>query len=179
MKRWVMITMIASLVVNIFLLGIIAGSVWHWTHDRGMGFRGGWRMRVAESLPEAQGKALRQTIHAAVRNDLPALRAARADRAEAARLFVQPQFDANAINARLDHARASDMALRANLEHSMIQFAAGLPQDQRKKMAEALKDGPFRQGPPHPPGEGRGGPDGPGGPGGPASEPPPGPPPGP
>jgi uncharacterized membrane protein len=60
------------------------------------------------------------------------------------------------------------MTLRANLEHAMIQFAAGLPQDQRKKMAEALKDGPFRQGPPHP----RGMADGPMGP-------PPGPPPSP
>ncbi len=172
MKRWVVVTMVISLVVNVFLAGIIAGTVWHWTHDRGMGFRGGWRMRVADSLPDAQAQALRKTIHDAVRKDFPALREGRADRAEAARLFVQPQFDANAINAKLDAARASDMALRADLEHSMIQFAAGLPLDQRKKMAEALKDGPFRQGPPHPPGMG-------GGPGGSPMGPPPGPPPGP
>jgi uncharacterized membrane protein len=66
-------------------------------------------------------------------------------------LFVQPQFDANAINARLDQARAADSAFRANLEHALVQFSAGLPQDQRQKMAEALKQGPFRQGPPHPP----------------------------
>ena len=160
MKRWALVTLVVSLVVNIFLLGLIGGSVWHWTHDRGMGFRGGWRMRVSESLSDDQAKALRQAIHDTVRQQMPALRQARADRAEAARLFVQPQFDANAINAKLDQARASDMALRANLEHRMIQFAAGLPLDQRKKMAEALKDGPFRQGPPHPPGMGRG----PGGP---------------
>jgi uncharacterized membrane protein len=167
-KRRSLVLLIASLVVNVFLLGIIGGSIWHWTHDRGMGFRGGWRMRVAESLPAPQGQKLRKTIHDTVRQDLPALRQARAARAEAARLFVQPQFDANAINTRLDQARLSDMTLRANLEHAMIQFAAGLPQDQRKKMAEALKDGPFRQGPPHP----RGTADGP-------MEPPPGPPPSP
>jgi len=171
-KRWALVLLVVSLIVNVFLLGIIGGSVWHWTHDRGMGFRGAWRMRVAESLPEAQGKALRQAIREAVHEQMPALRAARADRAEAARLFVQPQFDANAINARLDQARASDMALRTNLEHRMIQFAATLPQDERKKMAEALKEGgPFRQGPPHPRGM-----DEPGGPPGPG-DPPPGPPP--
>lgn len=168
MRRWVVVTLVISLVANVFLLGIIGGTVWHWTHDRGLGFRGGWRMRVADSLPEAQGKALRQAIRQAVRQNFPALRQGRADRAEAARLFVQPQFDANAINARLDAARASDMAFRANLEHSMVQFASGLPLDERKKMAEALKEGPFRQGPPHPPGMG-------GGPGGPPLGPPPGP----
>ncbi len=151
MKRWPKIALIVSLVANVFLLGIIAGTVWHWTHDRGIGLRGGWRMRVSESLPPAQAQKLRDTIHDTFRQTMPALRQGRAARAEAARLFVQPQFDANAISARLDQARASDMILRANLEHNMVRFAATLPQDQRLKMAEALKQGPFRQGPPHPP----------------------------
>lgn len=148
MKRWQLVLLIVSLVANVFLVGLIGGTIWHWTHDRGMGFRNGWRMRVAESLPPAQRQVLRQAIHETVRQEMPRLRAASAARAEAARLFVQPQFDAAAINAKLDQARASDMAFRNDLEHRMTQFAATLPQDQRKKMAEALKDGPFRQGPP-------------------------------
>jgi len=152
-RRRTTILLVASLVVNVFLIGLVGGTVWHWTHDRGMGFRGGWRMRVAESLPQPQRQLLRQTIHDTVRQALPRLRESGAARAEAARLFVQPQFDANAINARLDQARASDMQLRTDLEHRIVQFAATLPQDQRKKMAEALKQGPFRQGPPHPPGQ--------------------------
>jgi len=148
-----MILLVASLVANVFLVGLIGGTVWHWTHDRGMGFRGGWRMRVAESLPPPQRQALRQTIHDAFRQAMPRLRESGAARAEAARLFVQPQFDANAINAKLDQARASDMQFRTELEHRVIQFSSTLPQDQRQKMAEALKDGPFRNGPPrhHPP----------------------------
>ena len=151
MKRWPTILLIVSLVANVFLFGLIAGTVWHWTHDRGMGLRGGWRMRVAESLPEPQAQQLRDAIHDTVKQTIPTLRQGRAARAEAARLFVQPQFDANAITMRLDQARTSDMTLRANLEHRVVQFAATLPQDQRLKMAEALKQGPFRQGPPHPP----------------------------
>jgi len=158
-KRGTLVLLIVSLVANVFLVGLIGGTVWHWTHYRGMGFRGGWRMRVAESLPKPQAQALRQAIHDTVRQEMPRLRAASAARADAARLFVQPQFDANAINARLDQARASDMAFRTDLEHRMIQFSATLPLDQRKKMAEALKDGPFRQGPPR-----HRGMDGPGGP---------------
>lgn len=161
MKRWVMVTMVASLIVNVFLLGIIGGSVWHWTHDRGMGFGGGWRARLTASLPEAQAQTMRRAIHDTVRQSMPLLRQGRAARAEAARLFVQPQFDADAINAQLDRARANEMTFRTALEHRMIEFAAALPQDQRKKMAEALKDGPFRQGPPHAHGGMEGGPNGP------------------
>ena len=150
MKRSALVLLVASLVLNIFLIGLIGGSIWHWTHDRGMGFRGGWRTRVSQSLPAPQAQALHQAIHDTLRQAMPTLRQGRAARAEAARLFVQPQFDTNAIIARLDQARASDMVLRTSLEHRMVQFAATLPQDQRKKMAEALKEGgPFREGPPH------------------------------
>jgi uncharacterized membrane protein len=149
MKRWVVVLLVVSLVANVFLIGLIGGSVWHWTHDRGMGLRGGWRMRIAESLPDARAKALRATIHDTFQQAMPMLRQARAARADAARLFVQPQFDARAINARLDQARQADMMLRADLEHHIVGFAATLPQDQRRKMAEALKDGPFREGHSH------------------------------
>jgi len=149
-KRWPLVLLIVSLVLNVFLVGLIGGTIWHWTHDRGMGFRNGWRMRVAESLPPDKAHELRETIHDTVRQSLPRLRASGAARAEAGRLFVQPQFDANAINAKLDQARASDMMLRTDIEHRIVQFASTLPLDQRKKMAEALKEGPFRQGPRHP-----------------------------
>lgn len=143
MKRRTLVLLVVSLIGNVFLLGLIGGTLWHWTHDRGIGFRGGWRMRMVATLPEPQASALRATLHATVKQTMPALRQARAARVEAARLFVQPRFDADAITARLDQARIVDMTLRANLEHRIIAFAATLPRDQRAKMAEALKDGPF------------------------------------
>lgn len=146
MKRRFVVLLAVSLVLNVFLLGLIGGSLWYWTRDSGMGFRNGWRSRVAESLTEPQARALHQAIHATFQEAMPALRQGRAARAEAQRLFVQPQFDAAAIDAKLDQALASDMALRTKLEHRMVEFAATLPQDRRAKMAEALKDGPFRQG---------------------------------
>jgi uncharacterized membrane protein len=150
-KRWQAGLLIVSLIANIFLIGAIAGGVWRWTHNPGIGLRGEWRRHAAEALPQPQADRFRDTIKSAVRANLGIAHQARAARAEAARLFVQPQFDANAVNARLDQARAADTAFRANLEHALVQFSAGLPQDQRQKMAEALKQGPFRQWPAHPP----------------------------
>ena len=146
MKRWATVLLIVSLVVNIFLVGAIAGSVWHWTHDRGIGLRGGWRMRAADALPEPQGDAFREAVHGTMRASLPVIKGGRAARADAARLFVQPQFDAAAVTADLDRARAADMVLRTNLEHQVVSFAATLPQEQREKLAEALRAGPLRQG---------------------------------
>lgn len=146
MKRWPTILLIASLVLNIFLLGAAAGSVWRWTHGhhRG-GQRDGWRMRAAEMLPASQAGAFRQAMRETVQASMPAIRARRTARAEAARLFVQPQFDAARVTAQLDRSRAAEMILRANLEHRVVGFAASLPLDQRQKLAEALKAGPLRE----------------------------------
>lgn len=149
MKRWSKILLIVSLVANLFLIGVIGGSIWRWTHNPQIGLRGAWRTRAAEALPQPQADAFRQAIRQTARANMGIARQGRAARAEAARLFVQPQFDANAINAKLDEARAADMAFRTRLEQKVVQFAATLPQDQRVKMADALKAGPFRQGPRH------------------------------
>jgi uncharacterized membrane protein len=150
-KRWQAGLLIVSLIANIFLVGAIVGGVWRWTHNPGIGLRGEWRKRAADALPQQQADQLRDTIRSAVRANLGIAHQARAARAEAARLFVQPQFDAAAVDARLDQARAADSLFRANLEHALVQFSSTLPQDQRQKMAEALKQGPFRQGPFHHP----------------------------
>jgi uncharacterized membrane protein len=145
-RRWSTILLIVSLVTNIFLIGAIAGGVWRWTHNPAIGLRGAWRIRAAEALPDAQADAFRAAIQTTVRANIAVAHQGRAARAEAARLFVQPQFDTNAVNIRLDQARAADMAMRTQLEHRVVQFASTLPQDQRAKLAEALKAGPLREG---------------------------------
>jgi uncharacterized membrane protein len=145
-----MVLLIVSLIANVFFLGAIGGGIWHWAHNPGMGLRGGWR-RAGKQLPQPQADAFRQMIRTTMQGNRDALRQGRVARADAARLFVQPTFDANAVIADLDKARAADMALRSQLEHNVVKFSAHLPQDQRQKMADALKQGPFREGPPRPP----------------------------
>lgn len=151
MKRWRTVLLVVSLVANIFLVSVIAGSVWRWTHNPGIGLRGQWRTRASDVLPPPQANAFRNTMRETIRANFGIARQAHAARAEAARLFVQPQFDANAISAKLEEARMADMTFRARLEQQVVQFAAKLPPDQRQKMAEALKQGPFREGPHHRP----------------------------
>lgn len=149
MRRWPTVLLVISLIGNLFLLGIIGGGIWRWTHVRGPGPHDGWRMRAAESLPEPQASAFRKSVEDALHASAATLQEGRAARAQAARLFVQPTFDAPRVLAALEKARADDAVIRAAIEHRMIAFAATLPQDQRQKLAEALKAGPFREGRPH------------------------------
>ena len=151
MRRWPKVLLIASLVLNIFLIALIGGSIWRWTHNPTLGLDNSWRTRVAQALPKPQAEAFRETMHATFNANLDLVRRSRAARAEAARLFVQPQFDGNAVLFRLNQARLADTALRSKFEQSITRFSATLPQDQRAKLAEVLKAGPFRQGHHHPP----------------------------
>ncbi len=145
MKRWSTILLVASVVLNIFLLGAIAGSLWRWTHGQGPGLRASWQARAADALPAEQADALRRAVRGVARDNLDLVREGGTARAEAARLFVQPHFDAAAVLGQLDKARAADGALRGRLEGAVVDFAATLPPDQREALARALRTGPLRQ----------------------------------
>lgn len=143
MSRGVKILLIASLVLNIFLVGAIVGGVWRWTH--GYGTRVGWRIQAADALEPAQ----RRQFRAAMRQTALASRGlvieGRQARAEAATLYVQPNFDGAAVSAQLDRARRADVELRTRLERRVVDFSAGLPLAERQKLADALRQGPLRQ----------------------------------
>ena len=70
---------------------------------------------------------------------------ARESRQEAARLFVQPQFDHAAVSAALEQARTADLQLRVRLETAATDFASTLPEDERGILAQNLaRGGPLR-----------------------------------
>jgi uncharacterized membrane protein len=150
MKRWQSITLVASLVLNIFLIGTIAGGLWHWAHRPGPGARASWRVNAAAALPPEQAKAFRHAVRGTVRAHADIAGEGRAARAEAARLFAQPQFDPAAVLVQLERARTADVALRGELETTVVNFAAALPFDQRRALALALRTGPLREGPKRP-----------------------------
>jgi uncharacterized membrane protein len=145
MTRRTRILLIASLILNIFLVGAITGGLWRWTH--GYGAAGGWRVQAAETLPPEQRRAFRAAMRQTVIASRDLVRAGRQARAEAARLYVQPAFDAAAVSAQLDRARQADVTLRERLERRVVTFSAGLPVDERARLAGALRQGPLRQPP--------------------------------
>lgn len=143
MKRGALILLVVSLVLNLFLLGAIGGSLWRWTHGRPAVV--GWRAHAADGLPTATADRFRQSMRATALALRPVTRAGREARGRAAMLFEAPSFDPRAVMAELDRARAADIAVRTRLERQVVAFATTLPADQRRTLGQGLRSGPLRQ----------------------------------
>lgn len=136
--------LVASLVLNVFLLSASGAVLYRWHYGLGLGQAGGWRMRAADALAPGHRRAFRAAMRETVLAARPLARDGHAGRAEAARLFVAQHYDAAAIRQALGRARAADLALRARIEDRVVDFAAGLPIEERDALAGALRRGPLR-----------------------------------
>jgi uncharacterized membrane protein len=147
-KRWLLV----SLVLNLFLAGVLAGAAWRWwaaeraqraavsatsasanaaTQPRGL------RYAADDLLPE-QRRAYRQGLRDVRRDSAPLIQRARESRQEVLRLLAAPQFDSAAMAAALARTREADTALRARVEASVVDFAKTLPPEDRQKLANGL-----------------------------------------
>ncbi|WP_428395260.1 periplasmic heavy metal sensor [Lichenicoccus sp.] len=134
-----------SLFANVFALGAIGGGlavlsrqdVWR---PYARMSHGPLRM-AGQGLPAADRHRFRQTLRQVLQDNRDLSRTARASRFEAARLFVQPHFDRDAVNAALARARDADFALRTRLEGVAVEFAATLPAGERAVLARGLEHG--------------------------------------
>jgi uncharacterized membrane protein len=140
------ILLILSVAVNIFVASAIAGGSYMWVRgNQAFGVGANWRREAGVALPPQDREAYRQMIRQTMRDAQPIFGRAAEARREAARLFVQPQFDAAAVNAALAQARVADVQLRTQLEERIVGFAAKLSFEDRRILAEGLSPGPLRQ----------------------------------
>ena len=143
--------LIVSLVLNIFLLGAIAGGTYRWVakqkaevvaQQRGLRF-------AAAGLPQARRDQLREALRQTRRDSLPLIINARAGRLDVVQALAAPQFDRAALDAALARTREADMAVRARVEATVADFANALTPDERLKLVDALQQhGPLHVGPP-------------------------------
>lgn len=150
------IALAVSLTVNVFVAGAVVGALGQHARidPQRPGPGGNPLMRAADQLPEPVRMAYRQQLRAQAQAAQPLAQVARAARLEAAQVFAQPSFDKAAAVAALAKSRAAETAVREKLEAAVVDFAAGLPADQRRQLGAALGQ---------PPRGGRGGRGGPGG----------------
>lgn len=140
-KRW----LLASLVLNIFLVGGVAGAAWRWWSaertvataaapspaQRGLRF-------AAEELPDAQRRAYGQGLREARRDAAISIRTSRESRQEVLRLMAAPQFDRAATAAALARVREADTASRTRVETAVLDFASTLSPADRVKLTHGL-----------------------------------------
>jgi uncharacterized membrane protein len=143
------ILLVVSLALNLFLIGTVVG-----------GLVVGQRLRAMRPPPERGGPALwaaarglspehrgayREVLRGEGGEVRAKLRAAREARMQAWKTLGQEPFDADAVRQRLAAARTQDTAARQELEDRLVAFAAGLPADERGKLADGLSQpGPRR-----------------------------------
>jgi uncharacterized membrane protein len=139
-RRW----LLASLALNLFLVCAIAGGGWRWwsseraaavaaaAHQpRGLRF-------AADGLNPEQRRAFLAGLRNARREVAPSIQAAQEGRKEVLRQIAAPTLDRDALAAALAATRTADIAVRARVEASVVDFAAGLSPDDRETLAGGL-----------------------------------------
>ncbi len=137
-RLWVKILLGVSLVLNLFVIGAVAGVLVIGRQALARAGGGDPLMNAADALAPEQRAAFRAMIGPMLRSLRPDLRDARIARRDAmARFQVQP-FDRAAASADFARARADDAAARGRVEEALLDFAAKLPPDQRAAFAKGL-----------------------------------------
>jgi uncharacterized membrane protein len=141
------VLIVGSVLLNVFLLGGIAGGAWRWFAARDA------REALAQA-PPAQHAALRfatdtlsperrqqfiDALKAARREGRDDARAAREDRREVLDLLAAQQLDRAALDAALARTREADSALRAKVESGVADYAATLTPEERVKFVAGLE----------------------------------------
>lgn len=144
--------LIASAILNIFLVGCLAGGAYHlfWSDHATLGKNHannqiGLRF-AAEGLSDEQQERFRDNIRQTRRQARPIIIAGIEARHHLRELLKAPTFDRAAVSAEIVKVRESDVAVRIKLEESLIDFAETLTPDERMKLAEGLANrGPLRE----------------------------------
>ena len=137
--------LIGSLVLNVFLIGGVAGGAYQWFVAHGRTTTAAQPQPralrfAAEGLSADRQKQFVDVLKDARREARQYAREGREDRREVLRLLSAPQLDRTALDAALNRTREADLALRSRVEQSVADFAATLTPDERVKFAEGLRE---------------------------------------
>ena len=135
--------LVGSVLLNVFLLGAIAGGAWRWFAVHGEA-QAQPAQRVAlrfatEELSAQRQQQFAEALKSSRREGRQYAREGRDGRREVLDLLAAPQLDRHAIDAALARTRTADSALRAQIESGVVDFAATLTPEERVKFVEGLE----------------------------------------
>jgi len=137
------VVLVVSLVLNVFLLGAIAGGAYRWYAARDAAAPLAAQQRAlrfaAQTLSAERQKAFAESLRNGRRDGRQLAREAREARREVLRLLAAPQLDRAALDAALARTREADSGLRAKVESSVADFAATLSPQERVEFADSLR----------------------------------------
>jgi uncharacterized membrane protein len=131
--RWFVIGL---LVLNLFFVGAVAGGAVMWVRQAGE-VQARWPL-AGEDLPDKDRAAFRAALNETRRAAHDTILESQQGRIDAASLLGQPTLDQAALSAALAQTRNADVAVRALVEQRAVAFAATLPVEERRRLAEGL-----------------------------------------
>ena len=133
-----------SLALNVFLAGLIAGSLVigarakaERERDRGQAARSLWT--VSEQFEPGRRDEFRAVLEREAEEAKPRVQALRASRREAAEIMAREPFDPTAAAAGFENARMQELALRRDLDQAILAFAVQLTPEERGLLGEAMR----------------------------------------
>jgi uncharacterized membrane protein len=135
-----------SLVLNVFLIGSIAGGAYRlFAHQRADAVQQRGIRFAAADLSADRQRQLRDALRETRRESQSLIRAARDGRIDLVHILAARDFDRKALDDALARTRDADVALRARIEGTVADFAATLTPDERLKLVGAMERyGPLR-----------------------------------
>jgi uncharacterized membrane protein len=139
-SRWLIVALIASLALNLFVIGAGAG-VWAFAAGlaRAPGARPGALFWATEDLPQPDRRQMRQFLKDVRDQARPSAVQSLALRAAAWGALAGAKPDAAAIKQQLARGRQIDVAIRTDAEAKIIDYAARLPPTDRAIFAAGMK----------------------------------------
>ncbi|CAG9258388.1 periplasmic heavy metal sensor [Paraburkholderia unamae] len=135
--------LVGSVLLNVFLLGAIAGGAWRWFAAHGEpqaqpAQHVALRFATEALSPERQQQFV-EALKSSRREGRQFAREGRDGRRDLLELLAAPQLDRAAIDAALARTRTADTALRAQVESGVVDFAATLTPAERVTFVEGLE----------------------------------------
>lgn len=132
--------LVASLLLNVFLVGGIAGGLFQWSSQKAAPapvIQPGLGKAIAQ-LPDARRHQLRQMLRETRKENRPLILASRQAHLAVLQQLQAPELDRKALDTDLDRARNADITLRSRVDATLAEFAASLPPDERRTLAQAM-----------------------------------------
>jgi uncharacterized membrane protein len=135
------VILIASVALNVFLIGVGIGVV---VTGAKITSPGAVRNKppniwmAAQALPQPDRFKFRGMLRERAAAVQPQLKSVRAARLEAAALMAEPTFDPDATGDALERARNGEAAARAEFDQAFIAYLTGMPRSERAALADAM-----------------------------------------
>ncbi|MFI4935102.1 MAG: periplasmic heavy metal sensor [Caulobacterales bacterium] len=139
--RWLVISLIVSVALNLFLIGAAAGVVALGMQmgRQNAGARPGALVRATRDMPMPDRRNMRLMLRQAWIEERPSAQQSLALRLDAWGAVADPKADPAAIKAKLAQARQLDQTARTSVEERVVDYALSLPPADRAIFAAGMR----------------------------------------